>query len=169
MKTKTNKSSSLNKTKKCRPSKDELKQLCQVHANTYNRFEPEYNAKIIDKENDIEAKLIKLFKTPFTPSKYREQDDYYTYINYQWLETKKKELTKKARYFVQVDSFRITQDKVYNELIDIIKGHIKDNKDKRAKAIKDVYESLYNLDNKSAEDFVKFYVDAINKINERNI
>jgi putative endopeptidase len=168
MKTKTNKPSSLSKTKKCRPSKAELKQLCQVHANTYNRFEEEYSKTLNKKENDIEAKLIKLFKTPFTPTKYREQDDYYTYINYQWLEDKKKELTKKAKYFVQVDSFRITQDKVYNELIVIIKEYIKNNKNKRAKAIKDVYESLYNLDDKSAENYVKFYVDVINQINEKN-
>ena len=168
MKTKTNKSSSLSKTKKYRPSKNELKQLCQVHANTYNRFEHEYDKTVDKKELDIEEKLIRLFKTPFTPTKYREQDDYYTYINYQWLEDKKKELAKEAKYFVQVDSFRMTQDKVYNELIAIIKEYTKNNHDKKAKAIKDVYESLYNLDNKSAENFVKFYVTAINEINERN-
>ena len=134
MKTKTNKSSSLSKTKKYRPSKNELKQLCQVHANTYNRFEHEYDKTVDKKELDIEEKLIRLFKTPFTPTKYREQDDYYTYINYQWLEDKKKELAKEAKYFVQVDSFRMTQDKVYNELIAIIKEYTKNNHDKKCQS-----------------------------------
>ena len=70
--------------------------------------------RLLDKkELDIEEKLIRLFKTPFTPTKYREQDDYYTYINYQWLEDKKKELAKEAKYFVQVDSFILSLQVTY--------------------------------------------------------
>ena len=93
MKTKTHKTNGLNKTKKCRPSKNELNKLCHINANTYNRFEHEYDKKVDKKEKDIEQKLIRLFKTPFTPTKYRQEDDYYTYINYQWLEDKRKELS----------------------------------------------------------------------------
>jgi len=163
MKTKKNKIVK-NVTRKCRPY---LKQLCQEHANTFNRFEEDYEktfANNLRKHNkDTEDELIKLFKTPFTPTKYRSQDDYYTYINYQWLSNKTEELKSKLKHYVQIDSFRVTQEKVFYELIDIVKEYIKTNKSRKAKAIKCVYESLYNLDNKSAENFVKYYVELTDK------
>jgi putative endopeptidase len=123
----------------------------------FSSFESNNNNKFDD--IDTEKQLIKMFKTPFTPTKYRSQDDYYTYINYQWLETTKKQIQKEKKYYVQVDSFRVTQEKVYWELIDIVKEYIKHNDSKKAKSIKVVYESLLNLDNASAEKFAKYYLD----------
>ena len=154
MKTKKNKIGN-NLTKKCKPIK--------IHSNTFNSFEKKYesqfNIKTHKHETDLENVLIKLFKTPFTPTKYTAQSDYYTYINYQWINEQSKEAERNLKYYVQIDSFRITQEKVYYELIDIVKEHIKTNKSPQAKAIKNVYESLYNLDDKSAEKYVQYYVD----------
>ena len=162
MTTRKNKNT-LNVTKKCRPNQKQLKVYCREHANTFNQFEKDYEEKFknnLTKHHESgEKELIKLFKTPFTPTKYKPQDDYYTYINYQWLTDKTKEIKSKLKYYVQVDSFRVTQEKVYYELIDIVKEHIKTNKSPQAKAIKNVYESLYNLDDKSAEKYVQYYVD----------
>jgi len=156
-----------NGTKKCRPRQNELKVLCQQHANTFNQFEEEYEKNFKDslkEENDnIEDKLVKMFKTPFTPTKYKSQDDYYTYINYQWLSDTTKEIKTKLKYYVQVDSFRVSQEKVYYELIDIVKEYIKTNTSRKAKAIKCVYDSLYNLDDKSAERFVKYVIELTDK------
>lgn len=112
---------------------------------------------------DVENELIHLFKTPFTPTKYKSKDDYYTYINYQWISNKTKELKTNLKHYVQIDSFRVTQEKVYYELIDMIKQYIKTNHTKKAKAISTVYKSLYNLDNASAQKFIYFYVDFIDK------
>jgi putative endopeptidase len=166
MTTRKNKNT-LNVTKKCRPNQKQLKVYCREHANTFNQFEKDYEEKFknnLTKHHESgEKELIKLFKTPFTPTKYKPQDDYYTYINYQWLTDKTKEIKSKLKYYVQVDSFRVTQEKVYYELIDIVKEHIKTNKSPQAKAIKNVYESLYNLDDKSAEKYVKYYVDLTDK------
>ena len=166
MKTKKN-ISKKNVTKKCRPSQKELKVYCRDYANTFNQFEQEYENNFkesLKQQNEkAEKKLIKLFKTPFTPTKYSAQDDYYTYINYQWLSDKTQELKTKLKYYVQVDSFRVTQEKVYYELIDIVKEYIKTNKSKQSRAIKNVYNSLYNLDDKSAENYVKYYVDLTDK------
>ena len=152
-----------NVTKKCRPLQNELRIYCREHANTFNQFEKEYekNFKYDLKHEDknIEQKLVKMFKTPFTPTQYKAKDDYYTYINYQWLEDKSKELKTNLKHYVQVDSFRVTQEKVFYELIDIVKDYIKNNNSKKSNAIKNVYESLYNLDDKSAENFIKYYVD----------
>jgi putative endopeptidase len=157
-----------NKTKKCRPKQKELQLLCQEHANTFNQFEEEYEKLFKDKldkhDKDTERDLIKLFKTPFTPTKYKPQDDYYTYINYQWLTQKTKELKKELKYYVQVDSFRVTQEKVYYELIDIVKDYIKNNKSPKAKAIKNVYESLYNLDGKIIKEYVNKLVTKLDEL-----
>jgi len=164
MKTKKNKMYH-NQTRKCRPSQKELKVYCREHANTFSRFEEQYELSFKDNLKkhfkDTEKELIKLFKTPFTPTKYRLQDDYYTYINYQWLSNKNEELKKNLKYYVQVDSFRVTQEKVYYELIDIIQEYIKTNNSAKSKAIKNVYESLYNLDDTSAENYAKFYIKLI--------
>ena len=164
MTTRKNKNT-LNVTKKCRPNQKQLKVYCREHANTFNQFEKDYEEKFknnLTKHHESgEKELVKLFKTPFTPTKYKPQEDYYTYINYQWLSDKTKEIKSKLKYYVQVDSFRVTQEKVYYELIDLVKEHIKTNKSPQAKAIKNVYESLYNLDDKSAEKYVKYYVLSV--------
>ena len=150
-----------NNTKKCRPGVKELKVYCREHANTFNQFEKKYEESfkhdLTKHHNKAEKELIKLFKTPFTPSEYKPQEDYYTYINYQWLSDKTKELKNSLKYYVQVDSFRVTQEKVYYELIDIVKEYIKNNNSNKSNAIKNVYESLYHLDDKSAEDYIVFY------------
>ena len=162
MKTKKHKQMS-NRTQKYRPSQKALKVICKTHANTFNQFEEEYekefNVSLEKHHKSVEQELIKMFKTPFTPSKYKPQDDYYTYINYQWLSDTTKELKGKLKHYVQIDSFRVTQEKVFYELIDIVKDYIRKNNTAKSKAIKSVYESLYNLDDKSAERFVQYYVE----------
>jgi len=159
-------------TQKCKPSKEDIIKYCDTNANTFSTFEEEYektlNKDLVKANKDVQKELIKMFSIPFTPGNIRPQDDYYTYINYQWLEKKHKELKKEQKYYVQVDSFRVTQEKVYYELIDIVKEYIQKNKNSRkGKAIKAVYESLYNLDTKNAEDYIIWITNAIEEIMER--
>jgi putative endopeptidase len=157
----------LNVTKKCKPKQKDLQVYCRQHANTFNQFEKEYEktfTKGLEEENAFaEKELKKIFKVPFKSTRYKPQQDYYTYINYEWLDKKSKELKTNLKYYVQVDSFRVTQEKVYYELIDIVKEFIKNNKSPKANAIKNVYESLYNLDDKASEDYMKFYVNLTDK------
>jgi predicted metalloendopeptidase len=146
----------------------QLKLICQEHANSFNRFEEEYEEKFKDKldqhDKTVQDELIKMFKTPFTPHKYRPQDDYYTYINYQWITSQTEKLKQEKKYYVQVDSFRVTQEKVYYELIDIVKDYIKKNNSPKANAIKKVYNSLYNLDSKIAKEYVHKVVEKIDEL-----
>ena len=157
-----------NKTKKCKPNKQTIKLLCQEHANTFNRFEDEYEKShkknFKEYDQNVEKTLIKMFNTPFTPSKIKAKDDYYTYINYQWIAQKTQELKEKLKYYVQVDNFRITQEKVYYELIEIIKEYVKNNDSPKAKAIKKVYNSLYNLDSKIIKEYVNIVVKIIDDL-----
>jgi len=166
MKTKKHKQPS-NPTKKCRPSQKAMQEICKTHANTFNQFEEQYEKQFkvsLEKHHKtVEQELIKMFKTPFTPSKYKPQDDYYTYINYKWLADTTKDLKGKLKHYVQIDSFRVTQEKVFYELIDIVKDYIRKNNSAKSKAIKAVYDSLYNLDDKSAEKFIQYYVDLTDK------
>jgi putative endopeptidase len=173
MSTRKRKSTSHTYTKKCRPKQKDLEVYCRLHADTFNQFEVEYEksfkTSIQQHHKSVGKELIKLFKTPFTPSKIRAKDDYYTYINYQWLSDTSKSLKTESKYYVQVDSFRVLQEKVYYELIDIIEDYIKQNvKTRKANAIKCVYKSLCDLDSKSIRDYVDFYVDVTDKRIESN-
>lgn len=153
--------------KKCFSNENAVATYCKNHANSFNQFEKDYEALL--KKNpekyhkDVEKDLIKMFKTPFTPSKHRSQDDYYTYINYQWLNKTTEEIKTKLKYYVQVDSFRVVQEKVYYELIDIVKDYTAHDNSRKAIAIKNVYESLYNLDPKVIKAYVHKVVEKVDE------
>ena len=42
---------------------------------------------------------------------------YYDYVNYTWIEKQTEKLEKLPKYYVEVDDFRIVQDKVYDEVL----------------------------------------------------
>jgi putative endopeptidase len=114
------------------------------------------------KIQNVEKELIKKFKTPFTPSKIQPNNDYYTYINYRWLEDTRVKMDKVAadqKYFVQVDDFRLLQDTVYKQLIDIVKEYIKTDHSRQAKQIKNVYSSLLKLEQPSLKQHI---LDMVN-------
>jgi len=116
---------------------------------------------------DIEKELIELFKKPFSPSKVTPRSDYYTYINYIWLtDTSKKSIIapKEQKYYVQIDNFRVTQDKVYRQLIEIIENYIKTHNDNKAKLISNVYASLLNLNQNSAKKHIASVVKNYNEL-----
>lgn len=137
--------------------KHNLTQKCKKE-HTYVKFEEIYESKLKTNDN-IETEMIKLFNTPFTPSKYKIKDDYYTYINYAWIHSIEKKAI--SKYYVQTDSFRVIQEKVYYELIDIVKNFIKNTNSPFSKCVKNVYESLYNLNNKSSEKNCHHYSNQI--------
>lgn len=150
-----------NKTKKSKSNEDTE---C-LNVNRFTSFEKEYEksfkGNFMKEDKNIETKLIQLFKKPFSPVKYTAQDDYYTWINYEWIASEVKKSKKEKKYYSQIDSFRIVQEKVYYELIDIVKEYIKNNNTSRSRALEKVYKSFTNLDEHSAE---KHIVEAVNKI-----
>jgi putative endopeptidase len=172
--TKKHKANKCTKTKKCKPSDKQLQIYCSKSGNnTLKSFEKELEKDLKEKglwkDNvNVEKELIKMFKTPFTPSKYTPRNDYYTYINYQWIDKKSNELKSVQKYYVQVDSFRIGQEKVYYELIEIVKDYIKNNNSSRSRALKNIYESLLNLDDSATENYVGWAVKRIDQIFDSN-
>ena len=164
--------SSHNTTKKCKLSKSELRLVCKNDIHVLESFETEFEKKfkysLKDKNENLQQTLIKLFKTPIAPSNITSQSDYYTYINYQWINEQTKALEKTKKFYVQMDNFRMVQEKVYYELMDTVKEYIKTNDTAKSRAIKNLYESMLYLDNKEAENQVLFTKHAIEKAIEHD-
>lgn len=70
----------------------------------------------------VKRQVVKELQTKFAPSHIQPQNDFYSYINYRWLQNV--HLEKQQEYIVQVDDFRLTQDAVYRQLDALIRDHI---------------------------------------------
>ena len=116
---------------------------------SYNRFEKEFvKSKLYQKQknnNSVDTTLVKAIKSTFSPSKITAKSDYYTYINYIWLNMMKiQEHTTKKKYYSQIDEWRSKQDKVYNYLLVLVKDYFYKNKTTRATQLKNVFHSFLN-------------------------
>ena len=76
-------------------------------------------------------------------TKINPKNDFYSYINKKWLNEYKKE--QHLGYIVEVDNFRLVQDKVYRELIGMMEKYIKMNDSKKSICVKNLYKSQQNL------------------------
>ena len=75
---------------------------------------------------DAYTKLVtKEFKELKSGKKFRPNENYYDYVNYAWIERQTKKLEKLPKYYVEVDDFRIVQDKVYDEVLSYTDEYIK--------------------------------------------
>ena len=114
---------------------------------TFRSFEDELEPFLKKYNTEVEDELVNVFKIPFSPNKIKANTDFYTFINYTWLSDTAEETTilnDKDKYYVQIDNFRVTQDKVYNELIELVEKYIKNNKNKLSKQLSNVYKSSIN-------------------------
>ena len=115
----------------------------------------------LKKSSELKKKeFVKELMSKFAPSAIKPEDDFYDYINYLWL--KNVSLKKQQEYIVQVDDFRLTQDKVYHQLNDIILDYIKTHKDKLATNLKNFYDSVVEMN--PIEDSKKLSKEAIQTI-----
>ena len=124
--------------------------ICKKSANTYNTFEDKIdelfkknNINIVSTSYNLEKQIISELKKAVNPNNVQPNDDFYSYINDRWISDY--QLTENQKYIVQVDDFRIIQDKVYRELIQIIEDYTTNPSTKdstKAKCIKTAYESF---------------------------
>lgn len=101
--------------------------------------------------------FVKQLLSKFAPHYIQPQNDFYDYINYQWL--KNVTVDEQQKYIVQIDNFRLIQDKVYRELDTIITDYIKTHNDKLAQNLKNFRTSVLEMNSKSYSR--KLAVDAI--------
>jgi len=144
-----------NKTKKCPIS--------------LKPFEKEYSLELAKREKKV--KNIETFKkkefgkellSKFAPSSIKPNNDFYDYINYLWL--KNVSLEKQQKYIVQIDDFRLAQDKVFGELNTIIVDYFKKNNGRFAKNMKNYYYSVLNMNKK--EQTLKIAKESIKMVDE---
>jgi putative endopeptidase len=101
------------------------------------------------KSASVGKELIRVFDKPLAPTSVNPKDDFYTYVNYEWLKKMKSKRTEK--YYTRIDSFRMLQEKVYYQLVDIVKGYTSEHSDHKSKMIRNVYESFLHLDESTCE------------------
>jgi hypothetical protein len=99
------------------------KKICPI---SLKAFEKEYSKKLSMQESNkltsIEtfkkSEFAKELLSRFAPSSIEPNNNFYDYINYLWF--KNVSLEKQQKYIVQIDDFRLAQDRVYRELNDIL-------------------------------------------------
>ena len=149
-KTKKNTINTKNKTHKCKIG---LKPFMEKYV-SQNKY---FKNTTIDK---LENHFVKQLLSNFAPESVKPQDDFYNYINYQWL--KNITVDEQQQYIVQIDDFRLAQDKVYYELDKIIIDYIKHNKNNLSKNLKNYYDSIISMN--SINDSKKLAIEAVETI-----
>lgn len=128
-------------------------------------FEEKFE-KLLEKDNvkmniktnkEMNKVLVKELTTTFSPSSIKPENDFYSYINYQWLKNTEKE--KQKSYLTQVDDFRLVQTKVFENLDKIIQDYYKTHDNEVAKNLKNFYNSLIKMNKK--EDTRKLAKEAV--------
>jgi len=153
------------KQQKTKKHKNNYEVICKQMNNSYNVFEDKiekaYGKLLLAKGFNLEKEIIKEFKKPINVKGIRPQDDYYSYVNDRWINNVS--VFEKQKYIVQIDSFRLIQDKVYHELLDIVKEEIKDTTN-QAKQIKKFYTSQLKLN--TNDQSKKYANEALDQIDE---
>ena len=129
---------------------DQIVTLCKNSTKTYEPFEDKIEElfkknkiNIISTSYNLEKQIIDDLKKAVNPKNIRPNEDFYSYINDRWI--KDYELTKEQKYIIQVDDFRLVQDKVYRELMEIIKEYISNSStknSKKAKCIRNAFKAF---------------------------
>ena len=152
MKTQKHKKSARTKThkanKKLLSLEDQTKDVrCRNYNHNYNTFEDKidlvYGDIFASKDFNLEKTIIKELRQAVSPSNITPREDFYSYINERWM--KKEQVDPSQKYIVQVDDFRLVQDKVYKQLLKIVKEFVTTNKSPKSVQLNNFYKSQLKL------------------------
>ena len=141
-----------NKTHKCKTHKSKRHKSktlpCPIGLKS---FEEEFSKNFFKTKNKISGatkkkQFIKQLLSQFAPHSIQPKDNFYDYINYQWL--KNVSVEQQQKYIVQVDNFRLTQDKVYRDLDKIIIDYINTHNNKLSQNLKNFRKSVLEMNPK---------------------
>jgi len=140
------------KRKKTNKNRTRKNNVCPISLKPFEEnFSKSLQLKETKRHKNIETikkhEFAKELLARFAPSSIRPENDFYDYINFLWL--KNVSLEKQQKYIVQVDDFRLAQDKVYNQLNEIIVHYYKTHHNKLATNLKNYYHSVINMNPKS--------------------
>lgn len=170
-----------NRTKKIKVknlSDEDKTTLCKQYPTSYKSFEREVEELFRKNKIDItsanynlEKEVLKDLKKAVSPSKINPNNDFYSYINERWL--KDIDLDSYQGYIVQVDNFRLMQDKVYRELIEILDNYTNDPNTKNTKegiCIRNAYKSSKTFNTiEQTRCLAKKIVEYVDVLSESNM
>jgi putative endopeptidase len=168
--------STKNKKRVSKKNKNKTKKIvnCKNNYRAYIKFEDKFDKIYGDmnssKDFNLEKIIISDLKKAVNPSNIKPNEDFYSYVNDRWIQDT--QIEENQKYIVQVDNFRLVQDKVYRELIEIIKEYISTNKSKQSIEIKNLYESLIKLNtDEQSRNYAKIRLQKIDHLrkNKANI
>ena len=133
-------------------TKSQQMEICKKYPDTFSSFQDKFSKKqkmeLRSQKYDKTKELMKIYREFLNiPKSIKPNNDFYTWVNYIWL-NKPNLLKENEKYIVQIDDFRLVQDKVYHQLIDIVNDYIQNNKNEKATKIKNVYEAALKLNKK---------------------
>ena len=177
-----------NKTLKNKPIKqfhvsEILKDANSVVVPIFETFEDKYeeelkkqNIDILVRNDNLEKKTLRDIHEALNMSKYNPVNDFYSYINDRWIKNIKLEDSQK--YIVQIDDFRLTQDKIYKQLIVLLENYLKEHKNSKKPfdiSLRNFYNSFFKIkltndDENRMKNHIKNYLNDIdNLIQENNL
>jgi len=151
--------------------------ICKKQPNVFISFESKIEEifkknkiDILSASYNLENEVVKELKKAVSPSKITPNNDFYSYINERWLEDINLEVFQE--YIIQIDDFRLVQDKVYRELIEIIESYINNPQTKNTplgKCIKNAYKSFQHFNsNEQTQCLSKLFVEYIDSFTASN-
>jgi len=154
-------------------SPQEVSDICNDSKKSYTNFEAKVEdmfkknkINIVSTSFNLEKEIVSQLKKAVNPKNIKPNEDFYSYINDRWISDY--ELTENQKYIIQVDDFRITQDKVYRELIEIIEQYLSEpsNKNsKKTKCIKNAFTSFKRYNTlEQTRCLSKIYLDYIDEL-----
>lgn len=138
-------------------------QLTNLYGKVYDYKKKEKEENKLKREDlgsVLRKKVFDIYKTlesSFT--KISPKNDFYSFANLIWLNKMKND--KIDRYYTQIDNFRVTQDMVYYQLIELTKQYIQKHKNPLSKNLNAMYQSWYKLSPFAAKKNVSKIVNMI--------
>lgn len=131
----------------------------------YQEFEKEYSLskKYLDKHTTaVHTELLNIFRKNTKKGAISPNDDFYTYINKEWL--LKKKATEDQKYIVQLDNYRLTQYKVLNELDEIINTYVSSHKNRTTMQLVNFRKSLeHGFTKPDFEKHLHYYMNVLDE------
>lgn len=155
--------------KKCVTKKNKNPVICPIGLKP---FEEKFSKKLSSNNLILTGskgtkKFVKQLLSKFAHHSIKPENNFYDFINYQWL--KNVSLEEQQKYIVQIDNFRLAQDNVYHDLDTIILDYVKTHNDKLSKNLKNFYNSVILTNPKLYTKNLAFEsVKTIEKIIEKN-
>lgn len=139
------------------------------NTNVFHPFEERVEKAFKDKgldfpsiNNALEKQMLHQFKEAVDINTIRPENDFYSFVNERWLKNVK--IEEDQKYLVQVDDFRLVQDKVYKELLQAVETQIHASPSTTfSQNMKHFYESTnkYNFKKTKMLEHVNDYVSYL--------